>query len=131
MNEGSKMDYSKSGGAKSGKNTPRHSEHNAKGSDKNPYFGKDAKERVPLLALARQARLLEHQKRFVRDASHQLRTPLAVLKTQVQSALRGDAPPAQAFSTLTTGTPPKPYGLKAIWPGIMCCRSIAFWLTVA
>lgn len=33
------MDYSKSGGAKQGKNTPRHSEHNAKGSDKNP-FGK-------------------------------------------------------------------------------------------
>jgi hypothetical protein len=43
MNEGSKMDYSKSGAVKSGKNTPRHSEHNAKGSDKNPYFGKDAK----------------------------------------------------------------------------------------
>ncbi len=34
--------------------------------------------------------LLEHQKRFVRDAAHQLRTPLAVLKVQVQSALRGD-----------------------------------------
>ncbi len=41
--------------------------------------------------------LLEHQKRFVRDASHQLRTPLAVLKTQVQSALRGDTPPEQAL----------------------------------
>lgn len=40
--------------------------------------------------MARLAHLLEHQKRFVRDASHQLRTPLAVLKTQVQSALRGD-----------------------------------------
>jgi two-component system sensor histidine kinase TctE len=36
--------------------------------------------------MARLANLLEHQKRFVRDASHQLRTPLAVLKTQVQSA---------------------------------------------
>lgn len=33
---------------------------------------------------------LDHQKRFVRDAAHQLRTPLAVLKVQVQSALRGD-----------------------------------------
>lgn len=32
--------------------------------------------------------LLRHQKRFVRDTSHQLRTPLAVLKTQVQSARR-------------------------------------------
>jgi hypothetical protein len=31
------MDYNASGGAKMGKNTPRHSEHNAKGSDKNPY----------------------------------------------------------------------------------------------
>ena len=34
--------------------------------------------------------LLDNQKRFVRDAAHQLRTPLAVLKVQVQSALRGD-----------------------------------------
>jgi two-component system sensor histidine kinase TctE len=34
--------------------------------------------------------LMEHQRRFVRDASHQLRTPLAVLKTQVRNAL--DAP---------------------------------------
>ncbi|MFN3376556.1 MAG: sensor histidine kinase [Burkholderiaceae bacterium] len=41
--------------------------------------------------------LLRHQKRFVRDASHQLRTPLAVLKTQVQSARRGDVPPEQAL----------------------------------
>jgi two-component system sensor histidine kinase TctE len=36
--------------------------------------------------------VLDHQKRFVRDAAHQLRTPLAVLKVQVQSALRGDVP---------------------------------------
>ncbi|HSV53689.1 MAG TPA: sensor histidine kinase [Burkholderiaceae bacterium] len=41
--------------------------------------------------------LLDHQKRFVRDASHQLRTPLAVLKTQVQSALHGDVEPRQAL----------------------------------
>jgi two-component system, OmpR family, sensor histidine kinase TctE len=34
--------------------------------------------------------LLASQKRFVRDASHQLRSPLAVLKVQVQSARRGD-----------------------------------------
>lgn len=41
--------------------------------------------------------LLDHQKRFVRDAAHQLRTPLAVLKLQVQSALRGDLAPTQAL----------------------------------
>ena len=36
--------------------------------------------------------LINHQKRFIANASHQLRTPLAVLKTQLQSGLRGDAP---------------------------------------
>lgn len=45
--------------------------------------------------------LLRHQKRFVRDASHQLRTPLAVLKTQVQSALRGDMEPTQALHEIS------------------------------
>ena len=45
--------------------------------------------------------LLRHQKRFVRDASHQLRTPLAVLKTQVQSALRGDVEPHQALHEIS------------------------------
>ncbi len=50
--------------------------------------------------MARLAHLLEHQKRFVRDTSHQLRTPLAVLKTQVQSALRGDVEPAQALAEI-------------------------------
>ncbi len=47
--------------------------------------------------MQRLQRLLAHQQRFVRDASHQLRTPLAVLKTQVQSARRGDVDPAQAL----------------------------------
>jgi two-component system sensor histidine kinase TctE len=60
------------------------------------------RELVPLVdamnqAMSRLAHLLEHQKRFVRDTSHQLRTPLAVLKTQVQSALRGDVDPQQAL----------------------------------
>jgi two-component system sensor histidine kinase TctE len=50
--------------------------------------------------MARLAHLLDHQKRFVRDASHQLRTPLAVLKTQVQSAQRGDVEPAQALGEI-------------------------------
>ncbi len=41
--------------------------------------------------------LLENQKRFVRDTAHQLRTPLAVLKVQVQSALRGDVEATQGL----------------------------------
>jgi two-component system sensor histidine kinase TctE len=42
--------------------------------------------------MERLARLINYQKRFIANASHQLRTPLAVLKTQLQSGLRGDAP---------------------------------------
>ncbi|MBQ0930910.1 sensor histidine kinase N-terminal domain-containing protein [Ideonella sp. 4Y16] len=44
--------------------------------------------------------LLEQQKRFVRDSSHQLRTPLAVLKAQVQSARRGDLPAEAALAEI-------------------------------
>ena len=63
------------------------------------------KELQPLLLannqlMARLNHLLQHQKRFVRDAAHQLRTPLAVLKTQTQSALRGDAPLSQALQEI-------------------------------
>jgi two-component system, OmpR family, sensor histidine kinase TctE len=43
---------------------------------------------------------LDHQKNFVRDAAHQLRTPLAVLKVQVQSALRGDHDARDALSDI-------------------------------
>jgi len=50
--------------------------------------------------MARLAHLLEHQKRFVRDTAHQLRTPLAVLKAQVQSARRGDVGPQQALQEI-------------------------------
>lgn len=50
--------------------------------------------------MSRLAHLLDNQKRFVRDTSHQLRTPLAVLKAQVQSALRGDVEPRQALGEI-------------------------------
>lgn len=50
--------------------------------------------------MARLQALIEHQKRFIRDTSHQLRTPLAVLKTQLQSAGRGDVAPAQALDEI-------------------------------
>lgn len=60
------------------------------------------RELVPLIdaanhLMSRLQHLLDNQKRFVRDASHQLRTPLAVLKVQVQSALRGDVEPRQGL----------------------------------
>ena len=65
------------------------------------------RELQPLIAATNQvmlrlANLLAHQKRFGRDASHQLRTPLAVLKVQVQSALRGDVTPQQALLEIET-----------------------------
>jgi two-component system sensor histidine kinase TctE len=41
--------------------------------------------------LERVRRNLEAQRRFVADAAHQMRTPLAGLKTQAQAALRGDS----------------------------------------
>jgi two-component system sensor histidine kinase TctE len=48
-------------------------------------------------SLAHVRSLVQHQQRFVRDAAHQLRTPLAVLKVQVQAARReGDAAAALA-----------------------------------
>ena len=47
--------------------------------------------------MSRLQHLLDNQQRFVRDAAHQLRTPLAVLKVQVQSALRGDQAPQEAL----------------------------------
>jgi two-component system sensor histidine kinase TctE len=75
-------------------------------SDLSPLPVQNApQELLPLLEatnqhMARLSHLLAHQKRFVRDTSHQLRTPLAVLKTQVQSARRGDVPPLQALAEI-------------------------------
>ncbi|MCB2016317.1 MAG: sensor histidine kinase [Hydrogenophaga sp.] len=59
----------------------------------------------PLIAgtnqvMGKLSHLLDHQRRFVRDTSHQLRTPLAVLKAQVQSAQRGDLPAAAALADI-------------------------------
>lgn len=75
-------------------------------ADLSPIDAPDApRELQPLIAattevMGRLQRLLDHQKRFVRDSAHQLRTPLAVLKAQVQSAQRGDTPPAQALGEI-------------------------------
>jgi two-component system sensor histidine kinase TctE len=72
-------------------------------ADLSPIAAPDApRELRPLVdatnhVMARLAHLLDHQKRFVRDTAHQLRTPLAVLKAQVQSALHGDVEPRQAL----------------------------------
>lgn len=41
--------------------------------------------------MQRVLRMVGHQRQFVRDASHQLRTPLAVLKAQAQNGLSGHA----------------------------------------
>jgi two-component system sensor histidine kinase TctE len=74
--------------------------------DLSPVDAPDApREWLPLVeatnqVVARLRALLEHQKRFVRDASHQLKTPLAVLKTQVQSARQGDVEPLQALAEI-------------------------------
>lgn len=67
--------------------------------------GAAPRELLPLVGATNQVmqrleRLLAHQKRFVRDTSHQLRTPLAVLKTQVQSARRGDVDAEQALAEI-------------------------------
>jgi two-component system sensor histidine kinase TctE len=51
--------------------------------------------------MARLAHMLADQKRFVRDTAHQLRTPLAVLRTQLQSAQRGDVTPDQALHEMS------------------------------
>jgi two-component system sensor histidine kinase TctE len=75
--------------------------------DLSPIDAPDApRELRPLIdattqVMGRLQQLLDHQKRFVRDSAHQLRTPLAVLKAQVQSARRGDVAPEQAFGEIS------------------------------
>lgn len=52
--------------------------------------------------MTRVGRLVNYQKRFIANASHQLRTPLAVLKTQLQSGLRGDAPALEIMREMSS-----------------------------
>lgn len=74
--------------------------------DLSPVQAPDApREWQPLVEATNQvverlAHLLESQKRFVRDASHQLKTPLAVLKLQVQSARLGDVDAMQGLAEI-------------------------------
>ncbi len=74
--------------------------------DLSPVLAPDApREWQPLVAATNQvverlSQLLDYQKRFIRDASHQLKTPLAVLKVQVQSALHGDVEPMLALTEI-------------------------------
>ena len=55
--------------------------------------------------MARMQDLIASQRRFIADASHQLRTPLAVLKTQAELALReNDAAAMRAIVASIAGT---------------------------
>lgn len=49
---------------------------------------------------AGQSRWIDEQRRFLADATHQLRTPMAVLRTQLQSAIHGDVLPADALQQM-------------------------------
>jgi two-component system sensor histidine kinase TctE len=54
--------------------------------------------------LARLRHAQEQQRRFVADASHQLRTPLTVLQLQADAGLKGDLPPAEALEAIASTT---------------------------
>lgn len=52
--------------------------------------------------LARLGRAQAEQRRFVADASHQLRTPLSVLQLHADAGLRGDVPEKEALGAIAT-----------------------------
>lgn len=54
--------------------------------------------------LSRLAQAQQQQRRFVADASHQLRTPLTVLQLQADAGLRGDIAPLEALASVATTT---------------------------
>ena len=76
-----------------------------KAGDLSPLVGGDAPAEVaPLVAamnryVGRLKDLLDEQERFIADSSHQMRTPLAVLRTQADLALR-ETQPARVRETL-------------------------------
>ena len=47
-----------------------------------------------------QSRWIEEQRRFLADATHQMRTPMAVLRTQLQSAMAGDVQVDEALQQM-------------------------------
>jgi two-component system, OmpR family, sensor histidine kinase TctE len=70
-----------------------------------PLATKTTRELSPVVeamneVMSRLRRVLDNRQRFVRDASHQLRTPLAVLKVQVQNARQGLLEPYHALSEI-------------------------------
>ena len=76
-------------------------------ADLSPLQTPDLRELSPVVAafnhlMGRQASLLRQQERFLANASHQLRTPLTVLKTQLQSALTepGDVAQHSAIASM-------------------------------
>lgn len=54
--------------------------------------------------LARLSQAQEQQRRFVADASHQLRTPLTVLQLHADAGLRGDMAPIDALQAVASTT---------------------------